>query len=62
MDNPKPLYCTVQDHMDMARHNFDTCPKCGGSTQERFSIDKGIEGVRRLLADTERRDPVWLWR
>ena len=34
MDNPKPLYCTVQDHIYMARYGLDTCPKCGGSTQE----------------------------
>ena len=40
MDNPKPLYCTVQDHIDMARHNLHTCPKCGGSTKEYFDIDK----------------------
>ena len=40
MDNPKPLYCTVQDHIYMARYGLDTCPKCGGSTQKYFEIDK----------------------
>ena len=40
MDNPKPLYCTVQDHIYMARYNLHTCPRCGGSTQKYFEIDK----------------------
>ncbi len=26
------LYCTVDQHIQLAKHNISMCPECGGST------------------------------
>ena len=49
------LYCSLNT---AGQHE----PDCPLAKPQKFDIDKGIEGVRRLLADTERRDKIWLCR